>query len=166
MARWGGKIMDDKIIINKSPMADSRTCDVTKVTKMQLHEASGQHIHDVIQGMNYLARLIKRRGLNHDVTKIDELDLFYQNFREGSSGFAQKEWYQLHVTSERHHLKDHVHDDVNLIDVLEMIVDCVMAGLARTGTYRKDEIDPDVLVKAYHNTVQLLLDNVEVDDDE
>ena len=52
--------------------------------------------------------------------------------------------------------------DVNLLDVLEHIVDGVMAGLARSGTYRPSEISPELLKRAFDNTVQLLLENVEV----
>jgi hypothetical protein len=51
---------------------------------------------------------------------------------------------------------------VNLIDVLDMIVDCVMAGMARTGSVYPLEIDQDVLRRAFENTVELLKANVAV----
>ena len=51
---------------------------------------------------------------------------------------------------------------MNLIDVLEMLCDCVMAGLARTGHYQEEEPDAEMLAKAYKNTVKLLIDNTEV----
>lgn len=56
-------------------------------------------------------------------------------------------------------------EDVNLIDVLEMIVDCVMAGMARTGNVYPLDIKNEVLRKAFDNTVELLKRNVEVIED-
>jgi hypothetical protein len=58
----------------------------------------------------------------------------------------------------RHHLlqEDGVPADVNLIDVLDMIADCVMAGMARSGEVYSLNINPKVLAKAFVNTVELL----------
>ena len=53
-----------------------------------------------------------------------------------------------------------VTEDINLIDVIEMIVDCVMAGLARSGEVYPLDINPDVLLKAFQNTVEMLKENV------
>ena len=60
----------------------------------------------------------------------------------------------------------HCPDDANLIDVLEMIVDCTLAGLTRSGTVRPVEIDSEILKKAVDNTVQLIKNMVEVVDQE
>jgi hypothetical protein len=38
-----------------------------------------------------------------------------------------------------------------------------MAGMARSGTYRQENISPELLLKAYHNTVKLLLAEVVVE---
>ena len=54
--------------------------------------------------------------------------------------------------------------DVNLIDVLDMIADCVMAGMARSGSVYPLEIPLDVLRRAFDNTVDLLKVHVEVHD--
>jgi hypothetical protein len=43
-----------------------------------------------------------------------------------------------------------------------MITDGVMAGMARSGEYRKEEIPDSLLRKAFDNTIELLLRNVEV----
>ena len=40
-----------------------------------------------------------------------------------------------------------------------------MAGLVRSGKYRNKPIDPELLVKAYNNTVKLLLEYVEVENE-
>ena len=55
-------------------------------------------------------------------------------------------------------------EDVNLIDVLEMIVDCVMAGMGRTGTVYPLEIKSEVLMSAFVNTVELLKNEVKVEE--
>jgi hypothetical protein len=70
----------------------------------------------------------------------------------------------MHQKVERHHLKnkEFIQDDVNLIDVLEQIIDGVMAGLARSGEYKQEEMPAELLEKAYKNTVSLILKNVEV----
>ena len=72
------------------------------------------------------------------------------------------EWYQLHIRAERHHLLSHCQDDVNLIDVLEMISDCVCAGMARSGEIRDLEIDSDILNRAVKNTAELIESMIEV----
>ena len=53
-------------------------------------------------------------------------------------------------------------EDVDLLDVLEMIVDCVCAGMARSGEVRSLEIDSDILNKAVQNTVELIKREIEV----
>ena len=59
--------------------------------------------------------------------------------------------------------------DVNLIDVLEMIVDCVMSGKGRSGHETPQYLklrDPTVLERAYWNTVKLLDDEVVIEREE
>ena len=80
------------------------------------------------------------------------------------TGFKQTEWWDKHRKINRHHLlqEDGVPQDVNLIDVLDMIADCVMAGMARSGEVYPLNLDPDVLMRAFQNTVELLKQHVEV----
>ena len=153
------------IKIFKNPNCDTRTCDVSKVTKQDLDKNSLQHIQDVQSGLAFLASELHNAGARHDYTKIDFLDSFYNDFRNGFKE-GHQDWWNMHRKLERHHLKDaeYVQDDVNLIDILEMIVDGVMAGLARTGEYRKEEISNELLRKAFDNTIDLLLENVQVID--
>lgn len=61
-----------------------------------------------------------------------------------------------YIKAERHHLLSNCPDDVNLIDVLEMISDCVCAGMARSGEVRDLEIDDNILKKAVNNTAQMI----------
>jgi hypothetical protein len=150
-----------KIIIKKSQNADTRTCDWSKVSKEELLMESGQHIHDVQRGLDYLSYLLMKAGINHDYTKIENIDEFYRDFQ---TGFKKQDWWEKHQKEERHHFntKKHIQEDVNLIDVLEQIVDGVMAGMARSGKYRHEPISDELLQKAYKNTAKLLLDNIEV----
>lgn len=63
----------------------------------------------------------------------------------------------MHLETERHHLFSRVPEDVNLIDVLEMIADCVCAGISRgNGEVRRIELDSKVLQMAVDNTVEML----------
>lgn len=72
--------------------------------------------------------------------------------------FVLGNWYQLHVNTERHHLLSRCPEDVNLLDVVEIIVDCVCAGKTRSGEVRDLEISADILEKALKNTVKLVDD--------
>ncbi|MDE7347681.1 MAG: hypothetical protein K2N48_13195 [Muribaculaceae bacterium] len=51
---------------------------------------------------------------------------------------------------------------MNLIDVLEHVVDCTMAGMARSGEIYDIDIDPNVLTVAVQNTSKLIQDNTRV----
>lgn len=153
------------IKIKKSETADSRTCDFSKVSIETLRVSSGSHIFDVSRGLNLFANMLAGAGIFHDHTKLSQLSMFHKDFK---TGFETKDWWKMHQTAERHHLKEpeYVPEDVNLIDVLEMITDGVMAGMARTGEYRKEEIPDSLLRKAFDNTIALLLENVEVEKDQ
>ena len=98
----------------------------------------------------------------HDFDKITDLDGFHRDF---VTGFKQTTWWDKHRKVNRHHLleADGVPSDVNLIDVLDMIADCVMAGMARSGSVYALKIQPEVLVKAFENTVELLKAQVAIE---
>ena len=132
------------IVIKKSPTADTRTCDVKTVSRDELHRSTAFHIDDVRRGINYLAEMLGDRAFNHDHTKISHLDDFYRDFQ---NNFETTDWWKMHQQKERHHLDsfDGVREDVNLVDVLEWIVDGVMAGKARSGQYYSREIPSEVL---------------------
>lgn len=153
--------MDDKIKISKSSTADTRTCDWSKVTEEELLLASRLHIADVGLGMRLLAEKLLQAAEKHDHTKISGIAEFHADFK---TGFSQTDWWLMHQKEERHHFNDPalVQDDVSLLDVIEQIVDGVMAGMARSGEYRSEPISDELLQKAYRNTVKLLLDRVEV----
>ena len=153
------------IEIKKSKTADTRSCDFTQVTKWTLRESSLQHIEDVRKGMEYMKRLIDASVAVHDHDKLSGLDAFHADF---VTGFEQTGWWDNHRKVNRHHLlaEDGVPADVNLIDVLDMIVDCVMAGMGRTGSVYPLTIKPEVLMVAFQNTVEKLKTQVVVIDAE
>lgn len=151
------------ITIRRSPSADTRSAD-HMVTRAGLQESTLMHIEDVWKAIAFLAVMLKRTGRRHDWTKLEYFDEFYKQFhRAQETGEWGHGWYdRIHIVKERHHLKDRCPEDVTLVDVLEMLCDNVMAGLARSGEYRDEEPDPEMLLRAYRNTARLLVENTEV----
>lgn len=149
------------IEIKKSQTADTRTCDFANVTKEQLLASSQQHIADVGLGMEFFQDLLWERACQHDADKISDIDGFHHDFL---TGFKETAWWDNHRRIARHHLltDDGVPADVNLIDVLDMLVDCVMAGMGRSGSVYPLKIKPEVLKTALDNTVELLKNKIVV----
>ena len=149
----------DFIYVDPSPTADSRTCDYSKVDMETLRRSSIRHINDVQKGMDYLRDILNEASKNHDHTKLEEITRFHEDFVANFKG--PNTWWRMHLKAERHHLNvpDGIRDDVNLLDVLEHIVDNVMAALARKGTYTPSVLSDELLQKAYANTEKLLLDH-------
>ena len=119
--------------------------------------------------MKSFAEEIKNRSTDHDWTKLYEpyKSMFYRdlcNTIERRMRFEDGEWYKLHCDNERHHLLKRCPEDVNLIDVIEMICDCVCAGMARSGCVRDLEINTEILEQATRNTVEMLKNSVELED--
>ena len=153
------------IEIQKSPTADTRTCDWSKVTKEQLQDSSQKHIHDVRRGMVFFADMLADAARNHDADKIADLVGFHADF---ATGFKNTTWWDNHRKITRHHVNaaDGIPDDVNLIDVLEHVVDCVMAGMARSGNVTELKLPDELLQRAFANTVAVLKSQVAVAPDE
>jgi hypothetical protein len=149
------------IEIHPSATADTRTCDVSKVSKAQLYESSVQHIEDVRKGLAFWMERLADAGERHDYDKLTDIASFHADFL---TKFEQQEWWTRHRKLNRHHLlqDDGVPSDVNLIDVLDFITDCVMAGMGRAGSVYALDIKPEVLMAAFQNTVELLKSRVAV----
>lgn len=150
------------IKIKKSPTADTRTCDFANIPKNTLIASSCQHIGDVQSALAFFSHRIAAAASAHDTDKLTDIDGFHADF---ITGFAQTGWWDRHRKLNRHHLTqaDGVPEDVNLIDVLDFIADCVMAGMARSGTVYDLELPIPVLARAFANTVELLKRQVEVE---
>ena len=151
------------IKIQKSETADTRTCDFKNVTKETLYSASRQHIRDVRAALDFFRQCLIVSGQNHDPDKLTDIDGFHADF---VTGFEQTGWWDRHRKLNRHHLEqeDGIPEDVNLIDFLEYIADCTMAGMARSGSVRPLVFDPALLVRAAENTAAMLKAQVVVED--
>ena len=150
------------IQVKKSPNADSRSAK-GKLNINDLERDTKSHVNDVKNGLDFIASLIKSRGSDHDHTKLENMNDFYNALVSGN--VKETSWYKKHITEERHHLKSNVPDNVNLIDVIEHIVDCTMAGLTRSGKIYDTDINPETLELAVQNTVELLKNNIYVSED-
>lgn len=155
------------IEIKKSPNADTRTAD--KNTSLQeFSMANDSHINDVSRVMFLLGEMLIERGKLHDHTKKEYEGLQYKAFKEtlaNNADFSKSEWYQMHIATERHHLFKSCPEDVNLIDVMEMITDIIVSGLARSEKRVTEiAIENDLLQKALKNTISLINDNIKLID--
>lgn len=155
---------NDMLRIKKSQTADSRYVGKPEeVTKETLIQSSLQHKGDVTQGLYFFAMKLLSRSESHDEDKISNINGFHADF---ITNFKNTSWWDNHRKITRHHLlkEDGIPDDVNLIDVLEMITDCVMAGMGRSGSVYPLNIDPEVLMRAFNNTTDMLKSQVVVED--
>lgn len=136
------------IQINK----DDVTMNVGNVSKEELLNSSINHINEVELLMRMFGSFIIIRGIHHDFDKIEDIDSFYEDHK---NGWKTTEWYNEHVKINRHHLNNYCPEDVNLIDVIEMLADCVAAGLARDGKVKEIKIDEQILNKSIKNTIEV-----------
>ena len=143
------------ITVHPSPTADTRTCDFANVSKETLLASSKQHIEDVRKALDFFMAQVCKAGQTHDPDKLSDIDGFHADF---VTGFSQTDWWDRHRKLNRHHLtqEDGIPADVNLIDVLDFIADCVMAGMARSGSVYPLNLPPTLLERAFQNTVTLL----------
>lgn len=131
----------------------------------QFGEANRSHLRDVENLARTFSEQLKQQVSVHDWTKVQEpyRSMFYRDLCdtiEGKMDFVDGEWYKLHCKIERHHLNEYCPEDVNMYDVIEMICDCVAAGMARHGDVHDVFISEEVLKKAVANTVTLLKDEI------
>lgn len=156
------------ITIKPNKNGDSRVADHVPTIE-EFSEANWSHVEDVKSLMSAFSREIRDRSGEHDWTKRREpyRSMFYRdmcNTIEGRIDFFNGEWSKLHYEKlERHHLNRHCPEDVNLIDVIEMLCDCVVAGKARSGDVYDITISDTVLQNAVKNTVELLKSHVIVE---
>lgn len=160
-----------KIKIKRNTLGDTRTAERVP-TFIEFSNSNRDHVNDVSNMMNGIAEKIRMAGGNHDWSKMREpyRSIFYRELCAMIEGkidsFIDGEWYPMHCKTERHHLNEYCPDDVNLIDVLEMICDCVCAGMARSGSVYPIEISSEILQRAVLNTVEMCMNAVEVEEGE
>jgi len=153
------------VYIERTPNADTRSADGALRKDLILLDTT-KHITAVRTVLFALSDELKIIGNNHDHTKISHFEQFFEDFSKKQQDpenvdLKKLPWWQIHLT-ERHHLNDKCPENVDLLDVLEMVVDCVCAGKARTGEVYPIEISNDILQKAVKNTQKLLEQNIRV----
>lgn len=98
--------------------------------------------------------------------KIEYAEDFYNDIVERNTikiPYIDRDWAKIHTSQERHHLNTIVQDDVNLIDVIEFICDCICSGYARDGKIKQEliNLDDKTLQLAFKNTIKKLDAEVE-----
>ncbi len=176
---WSGKNLREekeakgmhKVTIRRNKNGDSRVADHVP-TIAEFDESNRLHAKDVERLMYAFSYDIQERGVKHDWTKLKEpyRSMFYRDMCNticGRMDFFTGEWSKLHYNElERHHLNQYCPEDVNLIDVIEMLCDCVSAGMARSGSVYDITISDTVLQKAVQNTFELLKECVTIEGEE
>lgn len=154
--------------IKKNTNGDSRVADHVP-TINEFDVANAAHVEDVKNLVDAFCKILKIKSSDHDWTKRKEpyRSMFYRDLCATLEGrlpdFMEGEWAQQHYyQNERHHLGVYARPDVDMFDVIEMICDCVAAGMARSGEVHEVEIPDCVLQRAVKNTVEILKDEVEV----
>ena len=160
-----------KVKVVKNSNGDTRHANHIP-TISEFNEANESHRGDVGRLIERFCALLRRSAEGHDWSKVKEpyRSMFYRDMvatMEGRMQFEDGDWCRLHYEElERHHLRRHVPDDVDLFDVIEMVCDCVSAGMARSGEVRPLEISDGVFQKALENTVKILQNEIELTYDE
>ena len=159
----------DIVKMERNCLGDTRTA-THMPTREEFREANWSHKDDVLNLAIAFATELRSRVGNHDWTKVqapyDEMfyDLMKSTIEDGAD-FMDGEWARLHYNVlERHHLSRHCPSDVTLFDVLEMLFDCVSAGMTRSGSVYPIEISNEILQRAVGNTVDYLVKHIEVAD--
>lgn len=157
----------DIVKMKRNCLGDTRTA-THMPTKEEFRDANWSHKDDVVELARAFADELRRRVDSHDWTKVqapyDEMfyDLMKATIEDGAN-FMDGEWARLHYdVLERHHLSRSCPNDVTLFDVLEMIFDCVSAGMTRSGEVYPIEITNEILQKAVRNTTDYLVKHIEV----
>ena len=154
------------IVIQKNTNGDTRVATHVPTIE-EFSQSNQQHAEDVYKLMRVVADDLVNRGKSHDWTKQFEphKSEFYQAMVQTLTSdidFMDTIWAKKHYVMERHHLNRKEPLTVDLIDVIEMICDCVAAGLARSGKVREVNINPHILERAVKNTVNRLVGVCEV----
>lgn len=158
-----------KVDITRNPNGDTRSATHIP-TISEFDNANCSHKADVSILITRFCALLNKSADRHDWSKLEEpyRSMFYRDMvatMEGRMKFEDGEWAKLHYEKlERHHLLRRVPDDVDLFDVIEMVCDCVAAGMARSGDIRPLEIHEGVLQKAVENTAKILKNEIRLVD--
>lgn len=154
-----------KIIVEQTPHIDSEKYS-GELTKEKLLDDNEKHIAAVCQSLNFIIEQIQNRSEKHDYTKIKYIDQLYKDSltvqKNPEIDFKSLKWYNLHCKLERHHIKNDTLNNINLIDVIELVADVVVSGIARSGKIKEEylDINPKLLQEAVYNTAELIEENI------
>lgn len=154
------------IVIERTTGADTRSATEIVAKDVLLRES---HLHrsHVRRVMAALAAEMVERAERHDFTKVDPagIDSFHDAFgrtMRKEIQFKDHPWWERHLSEERHHINDRLHADADLLDLIEMVADCVCAGMARTGSVFPLEVPDDKLRALLAITVARVMGAIEV----
>ena len=154
-----------KVVIKKTDKCDTRNLPKgSVVSTADAKEDTLKHRQAVIDVGNFICDRIKEQFKDHDWTKLgNNLKEFTDGLNKGFNSPEFDKWYDMHVKTERHHLKKYVPDDVNIIDLLEMLIDCTCAGMARTGDVYPMELPNELLQQVVANTMEYIKSIIKVE---
>lgn len=144
--------------ITRNPDSDTRTAS-RYVTFDKFQRANRLHREEVKSVIQELGDKLIDIGVEHDYTKLQYEEEYFRDFKdtlENGSDFTKGEWYQMHIHKEKHHPTAYCHDDINLLHIIEFISDVLVATAARKGEAEMVELPPEILQKAYENTITLI----------
>ena len=151
-----------KVVVNRqNEKIQVGGIDFNEIDIIDATYAHKQNVLDIFRELFYKG---EEQVQNHDYTKTKNIDEYTRALKTSFANdvITGENWRDMHYKKERHHLNNHVPDDVNLLDVMEMICDVVAAARARHGYVLEPVTIPaDVLQRAFKNTVNLVLDNTE-----
>lgn len=156
----------NKVVIKETPNADSRTMEGKELDRDLIFEDTKTHIKGVQDIMEEMSNKLLDISKRHDFTKIKEFNGFFEMLEmivvDGKK-HTDSDWWELHITDERHHVLDKEPKDVNLFDILELIADVNAAGMARTGEVYDIQMPGDLLIRAFKNTMHMVKNSIEVE---
>ena len=131
----------------------------TKKKTIKEQDCVARHINAVQEGMGFVSEDIKSVAQMHDWTKIKYNKEYIEALN--SKNIKESEWFQKYHLLERHHLNDKAPEDVNYIDILERIIDmCASADFKKDEfNWKRAAISPEILIDAYFNTIEMVLDH-------
>jgi hypothetical protein len=154
-----------RTVVEPTRGADTRSA-AGEVSKEVLLRESHLHRSHVRKVMAALAAELLERAERHDETKVSPEgiegfhDAFTRTMRKEVE-FKNHPWWTLHLT-EKHHLNDRLHEDADLLDLLEMVVDCACAGMARTGTVFPIAVPDATLQHLLRNMAAKVIGSIDV----
>lgn len=156
-----------KVEIVKTDQVDTRSPNIKNIDPAIVEEEIKLHQLAVQTVFKKLFEMGERQMEIHDYTKLKYLDGYVEALKTGKTGeeFYELKWWKEHL-KERHHLYNRVPEDVNIIDLIEMIIDSVVAYKARNFTreFKDIKLPNDILQKVVKNTTDLILENLIVVD--